>query len=215
MAFNFVYNNQPFTIWMRHPMDVAVLREIYLDKEYEWCPIEDPKVIIDLGAHFGDTAVYYHTRFPQARIIAVEPAPESYARLVQNTKNIPEITTVQAAIGGSDGSITLHLVPSSLGHSVVVRSQTHDSVEVPQLLLSSLLQKVGVTNVDLIKFDIEGAEFAVFESAGATTTAQAYIGEVHEDLGGKSILDFKQMFTTHHIDSEQLPNTKRFIVKIN
>ena len=91
MRFRFHNNSVQFDHWLRFPMDIAVLREIYLDKEYDWCPIVDPKVIIDLGAHFGDTTLYYHTRFPNARIIAVEPAPESYERLLKNTQNIKNI----------------------------------------------------------------------------------------------------------------------------
>ena len=71
------FNSQPITFYLRHVMDLAVLREIFIEKEYDWFPIENPKVIIDLGAHFGDTSLYYHSRFPDAKIIAVEPSPEN------------------------------------------------------------------------------------------------------------------------------------------
>jgi FkbM family methyltransferase len=215
MPVSFWYNNLTFTLWLHRPMDLAVLREIYLDKEYNWCPVEDPKVIIDLGAHYGDTSLYYHARFPKAQIIAVEPAPESFERLLKNTKNIPEIRTIQAAVGATDGMIDLYLGQSPLGHSVIEGSQKNNSISVPQVTLHTLVQKANVTLADLVKFDIEGAEFLVFGSLNATKLSTAYIGEVHEDLSGRSINEFSNLFSGRTVVTERLSNKQRFIVKIS
>ena len=214
MRFRFHNNSVQFDHWLRFPMDIAVLREIYLDKEYDWCPIVDPKVIIDLGAHFGDTTLYYHTRFPNARIIAVEPAPESYERLLKNTQNIKNIIPVQAAVTDIDGEITLNLMSSSLGNSLSTRSHTTSSVRVPAMTLRTLLDKQQINFVDLLKFDIEGAEFTIFGSPNNTQNIKALIGEVHEDLGGDTIQKFKSLFTERVVETEQLQNKKRFITRI-
>ena len=37
-----------------------------------------PKLIIDAGAYIGDTSAYFLSRFPSARVIALEPNPESF-----------------------------------------------------------------------------------------------------------------------------------------
>ena len=204
-----------YGFWLRYAMDLAVLREIYIEKEYDWCPDQDIKVIIDLGAHFGDTTLYYHALFPDATIIAVEPTPESYARLVKNTQNMSNIITVQAAVGASDGVAHLHLMPSSLGNSLMERKDSTVSIDVPQLSLRTLLSNYEITNVDILKFDIEGAEFSLFNDKAILDHIRSFIGEVHEDLGGMSVGNFVSHFSKFAVVVEPLQNKNRFIVKIS
>jgi FkbM family methyltransferase len=202
-----------FPIFLRYPMDIAVLREIYVDREYEWFPANDPKVIIDLGAHFGDTALYYHAQYPEATIISVEPSPENFERLKKNTAGIQQIVPVQAAVGGMDGSIQLNLGESSLGYSVKAREGTVTSVEVPQVTLRTLFAQNGIQKADLIKFDIEGGEEALFVTDNPSEFADAYIGEVHEDLISIDSQEFVSRFSDFNIEKIRLTNPRRFTLK--
>ena len=188
------YVGRSITFFLRYPMDTAVLKEVFIDKEYEWFPVPDPKVIVDLGAHFGDTALYYHAHFPDATILAVEPSPENYERLVQHVADIPNIIPIQGAVGTTNGETQLNSVGSGLGHSLVERVGTQKTVTVQQFTLGTLLQRHGVKRADVIKFDIEGGEYALFKDSQPETHARAYIGEVHPDLvpdGG----DFSTVFS--------------------
>ena len=179
------YNDMQIVFFLRSLMDIGVLLEVFVDKEYAWCPVSDPQVIIDLGAHFGDTVLYYHALFPNAKIIAVEPSSENYERLVKHVGHIQNITLVNAAIGQKDGEVTLHLMSNSLGHSVADRSGHDSTIVVPQLSLSSLFKLNDIIKADLIKFDIEGAEFNLFNQTKPEEFASVYIGEVHNDLNDK------------------------------
>jgi FkbM family methyltransferase len=195
-------------------LDLAVLKEVFVDREYDWLPTNDPKVIIDLGAHFGDTALYYHARFPNAKIVAVEPSPENFERLVQHTKGIPEIISVQAAVGASDGVTTLNLMPGTLGHSVMKRKESDHSVQVSQLSLATLFQQQKLDKADLIKFDIEGAEFNLFSSIKPEDYANFYIGEIHFDL--EKVRDaawIGERFAGYEKSIVQQGNKNRFILK--
>lgn len=188
------YATKPINFYLRYVMDIAVLREVFINKEYDWCPIENPKVIVDLGAHFGDTTLYYHVRFPEATIIAVEPSPENYARLIKHTSAIASIKPVQAAVGASNGTIELNLGSSSLGHSVMVRKDSLQSVTVPLITLKDLLSQHAIDKADLIKFDVEGAEFDIFKSINPADYSKAYIGEIHFDLGIVTKQEFETWF---------------------
>jgi FkbM family methyltransferase len=190
-----ICNTHPVTFYLRYVMDIAVLREVFVDKEYNWFPVADPKVIVDLGAHFGDTTLYYYAHFPDATIIAVEPSPENYERLVQHTKHIPNIIPVQAAVGGTDGTISLNMMSSSLGHSVKARKESQDSIEVKLITLKNLLEFQRIEQVDIIKFDIEGAEFDLFRDYNPAELAQSYIGELHFDLSDVTQEEFAARFT--------------------
>lgn len=211
----FSFNEKSFILYLRYPMDIGVLREIYLDKEYEWFPIEHPKVIIDLGAHYGDTALYYHLRYPKATIIAVEPSPENYERLVKNVAQIPAIVPIQAAVGDFDGHGNLCVGGSALGYSMIKNIGTEAMVSVPQITLASLLKQQGVDTADVIKFDIEGAEFNIFSAQNASSLSRAFIGEVHTDLVPGStlhrFLDYFRGMKTEHI---QIAGQGRYLVRI-
>lgn len=207
------YNSHPITFFLRYVMDIAVLREVFIDSEYDWSPNSNPAVIIDLGAHFGDTALYYHARWPQAKIIAVEPSPENYARLVKHVQNIPNIIPVEAAVGATDGEIELNIGGVQFGHSVLKRDESQEKVIVPQLSLPTLFNKYGVTKADLIKFDIEGAEFSIFNHLDPKTFSPAYIGEVHLDMSeGSSLGDFKKSFVGYNLNTIELSAHKRYIL---
>ena len=204
----FVSFGKSFYLYLRYPMDVGVLREIYLDKEYEWMPFAEPKVIVDLGAHYGDTTLYYHTRFPQAQIIAVEPSPENFERLKVNVNQIPAIVPVQVAVGSNDGTATLQIGKSALGYSTVTHTDSGASVVVPMLSLGSLLRQHRVGKADLIKFDIEGAEFDLFRELNPQEYARAYIGEVHFDLGTVSKAEFEMWFKDFEITWTEIRSTR-------
>ncbi len=209
------YKNTSFKVYLRYPMDIAVLREIFIDKEYEWVGDNEPKIIVDLGAHFGDTALYYHVRYPKATIIAVEPSPENYERLIKNTKDIPQIIPVQAAIGKVDGVINLSQGTSALGYSTLNQENVSNSIEVTQLMLNTLLKKYSIGKADLIKFDIEGAEFDVFYDATVAQLSTAFVGEVHTDLvPGSSLKNFFSVFEGMKCESETISAKGRYVVKI-
>lgn len=197
--------------FLRQPMDIAVLKEVFVHREYDWFPVENPKVIVDLGAHFGDTSLYYHAYFPDAKILAVEPSPENYERLVKHVSGIPNIIPVQGAVGATNGEIQLNLVGSSLGHSLIKREGTQHAVTVQQFTLGALLQKLGVTKADIIKFDIEGGEYGLFKNSRPEVYACAYIGEVHPDLvpdGG----DFSEAFVAFEVTKIPI-NKWRYLIR--
>ncbi len=58
-----------------------------------------PDVIYDIGADVGSITMFAAKTFPSARIIAVEPNPWSYPRLVENAKKTPNIIPLNRALG--------------------------------------------------------------------------------------------------------------------
>lgn len=212
MAFNFSYQGRNFQFSISSSVDLAALYEVFVLEEYHWDLKKVPEVIIDLGAHIGDTALYYHILYPSAKIFAFEPAPASFKKLVKNTSSIKEIVPVQAALGKSDGMAQLNIVPSSLGNSLKMRDNSESSVTVPVYSLSSLNKVCDIHSADLIKFDIEGGEenFLGFQLSDLSL---AYIGEVHLDLMSIEFNQFLNLFSHFNVEYKKLGNPNRYIVK--
>ncbi len=173
-----------------------VYKELFIDKEYIWKPYESVETIIDLGAHFGDTSLYYQLLYPEAKIVAVEPSSENIMRIKKATINYPKITTVTAAAGIKDGEADFHITPSTLGSSLVKRAKSKTSIKVPVMTLDTIFKTAKCTApVDLIKFDIEGSEFELFSGINPAEYSKAYIGEIHLDfVEGSSVDKFLDSF---------------------
>ena len=210
--FSYIQNNINVNLFLQKTIDIAVLKELYIQKEYAWFPIKNPQVIIDLGAHFGDTTLYYHAQYPDAKIIAVEPSPTSFERLKKHVADIPQIIPVCAAVGAYDGDVMFNITESSLGNSLVERESTIRTVSVPQMTLRTLFKTYNIERADILKFDIEGGEFSLFDDS-PTQYARAYIGEVHGDLSDTPVDIFFDIFKNFQCERIPLSNKRRFILR--
>lgn len=210
----FVHNMIPFKFGIKNVHDIAVFKEIFIYKEYEWREVSNAEIIIDLGAHIGDTAVYYHTVYPEAKIYAIEPDPVLFERLRDNSKDIKSIIPIHAAISDTSGIGILNVSSqSSLRGSLTNRIGSDSSIEVPTLTLKALYKQYGVLRADLCKFDIEGAEKSMFGGETAIEYANAYIGELHCDLAGIEPEVFLSSFQGFTIDMKPMRRSNRFSIK--
>ena len=68
---------------VRTPMDVWILKEAALERQYERASveIEDGWTIVDVGAGLGDFCISVARAHPSSTIYAYEPFPESFALL--------------------------------------------------------------------------------------------------------------------------------------
>jgi FkbM family methyltransferase len=146
--------------------DVATFWQIFYREIY---PVEPSDLlIVDAGANIGAFSLYALQSAPQAKVIAIEPAPDSCKRLKSMlcTNGLESRCTLyEVALGERPGETTIQLDVGSQfrrtgisGHSVAM------------LTLDSLIPPGAV--VDLLKMDIEGAEYKVLSSLSSGTLRQ-------------------------------------------
>jgi len=175
--------------------DIEVLRELYLDDEYpEDLGVRDPEVIVDLGANVGLALLDFRLRYPNARLIGVEPDPIAFNTLRLNTADDPNIQILPVAVGGSDGMRTFY----SSGESVVSGfKRTRDfqkAMPVVTRSLDSLMRDLALSRIDLLKIDVEGAEREVLGSCKRLAEIGAVVGELHIGLLGIAADDFYRLY---------------------
>jgi FkbM family methyltransferase len=135
------------------------------------------RTVLDVGAHVGTFTVLCHEYWPTARIVAVEPHPESFELFERNTAHIPasQLLRINAAIAGQDGKCLLasSVLHSRVGEHVVELWNDLDprygdfGVSVPAITTKSLWARIvefDVNEIDLLKLDCEGAEYVILES---------------------------------------------------
>ena len=176
--------------WVRVPStDVPTLDQIAVRREYEFEVERPPRVIVDAGANVGLASIYFSTRFPEARIIAVEPEARNLEVLARNIAPYENITAVGAALWREDAR--LDVVDPGLGEWAYrtrakdARGENRDPFvqEVRGMTLATLCAEHDIDRIDILKMDIEGAEREVFADSSAWIgNVDALIVELHDWL---------------------------------
>lgn len=124
---------------------------------------------IDIGANVGGYALFVAANAgPRARILAVEPQPEIFERLVFNIRQNPfaTIKAIDCALADEEGEITLFLPSHNRGETSmrIVNAESDGArIRVPARTLLSVVEGEGWSKVDAVKLDVEGAEDLIFE----------------------------------------------------
>ena len=130
--------------------------------------ITDGFVFVDIGANVGGYALFVATRAgARGRVLAVEPQPKVFERLVYNIRQNPlgTVKAVDCAVADKAGEVTLFVDEKNHGESSVkyVGTANGPSVRVAARTLIDLLAGEGFDHVDAIKLDVEGAEDLILE----------------------------------------------------
>lgn len=148
--------------------DIQVYMQVFVHKEYDFPCQSDVQTIVDGGANVGLTSLFFAQRFPEARIIAIEPEASNVAQLRRNVAGVARISPIRAALAAADGSVDL--VDTGDGHWGFRTwsgdgSDRADIVEsVPAFSVPSLMRTHGLESIDILKIDIEGAEKEILDS---------------------------------------------------
>lgn len=131
--------------------------------------------ILDIGANIGLYALSMARAEPAAEVVAVEPNPNTFARLSRHRElnRQTNLRCIPAAIGEQPGELVLRDAGAGDSGKFTLRpGVTTEGTRVRVLPLRDLLREVGWDGVDLIKIDVEGFEPEVF--AGALDVLRAH-----------------------------------------
>jgi FkbM family methyltransferase len=122
------------------------------------CPV---LTIVDAGANIGIETIRMRHFHPRARVLAIEPDRENYAVLRKNTEQDAELTEA-LPYGVWPIETGLKVLPGTTNEGFSVRPvEPHETADVHAITMNAILESVG-GEIDILKMDIEGAEFEVF-----------------------------------------------------
>lgn len=135
---------------------IHAVREIFLEELYK-IELNPNPFIIDCGANIGLSVIYFKRRFPNSTIIAFEPDEVNFELLKKNISifNFTGITLEKKAVWKEN--TTLSFSNEGTMMSKIVDAGTY---RVEAIKLKDLINK----SIDLLKIDIEGAEYEVLVS---------------------------------------------------
>lgn len=144
--------------------DIILYYDIFIQEHYGRSHVQDVHTVIDCGANIGLASVFLLSRYPQARLIALEPDPVNYELCRANLAQFGDRATVlKMGLWGTSRALAVNAANVGTWASVVAPAvdgasgSTVDGID-----MGSLLEKHGIKTVDMLKIDIEGAELGVF-----------------------------------------------------
>jgi FkbM family methyltransferase len=130
-----------------------------------------PFVFVDIGANVGLFSLFVASTARAARILAIEPEPGNFARLAFNIAANPglPITPLALALGETEGTARILLNARDRGGTRMAAAGTQacgtlagetraGGVEVTCRPLLAVVSDAGLTGIDALKIDVEGAE---------------------------------------------------------
>lgn len=205
----------------REPLEY-LYREVFVDTCYNFrCSTPEP-VILDCGSNIGMAMLFFKKIHPKAQITCFEPDPRTFAVLSKNVSQnrLSGIDLHCCALTGVDGETSFYHSDEEVGSLLM---STHSErlsgtqIQVPSRALSSFIK----TDVDLLKLDIEGAEYPVLlevAEAGKLRQIRHMHIEYHHHIGSDgdtlsatlSLLEREGFGYQIGADSSQLSNLGGF-----
>jgi len=151
--------------------DILTFTEVIQQEVYREVvtAVQDCHTVIDLGANIGLASRYFADRFPNCKILAVEPNPSTAEVLRLNVEGLVangRCRTLRAAVWGSEKTLTGEAVDDPDHFSAFAVHETAAASGEESIAgwpMSKIIAHSGFARVDLLKVDIEGAEVELFK----------------------------------------------------
>lgn len=133
-------------------------------------------------------------------IQSVEPDEHYVAEATRVADGNPRFSVYRAAVTVADGPIQMQRThhPGSRSLSAARLYDTDSLVEIPGRSLASLARELGHTRIDILKIDIEGAEYDVLPTLDLDTLGvQVLATQLHHNRGTRAA----RMLIEHFLDA--------------
>lgn len=180
LSLSCVNNGKPFTMYYEKD---RFIQEVLIDKEYEKL-IEKQLlerhdlVILDLGCNIGSFSL---SLYDNAKDIYALDFSQGCIDLLTTTKEVngfDKLHIYKQAIAGTNRPVKVTSLSVTDGGNTIYG----DKDEIQAITLATFFHNVGLTHVDLLKVDIEGAENEIFKADDFKEIAphiHTIIGEAH------------------------------------
>jgi FkbM family methyltransferase len=185
--------------FLYRPHDQCILDEVFNEHAYGADAAFEPgQTVIDVGGHIGAFACLTARRVgPSGRVITCEPAPDNAALLRENLSRngFTWARVHEAAVGEKPGEIDLYVADQASDNpaaNTIFPSAGRKAVKVRLTTLDAICAEEGISRVDHLKLDIEGAELQALRGAEKTLAmTRRIVMEVHpERVEPQTVLDF-------------------------
>lgn len=192
MVLGLEYRGVRFPCVVNELRDLQLLRHVFITEQYRLDAVGPPDVIVDAGSNIGLATLYFRMAYPKASIVALEPDPIAFRRLQINTRRWPGIVLRNVALAADEGRRVFYRSAETWTSSLLASeswTSTDDvtpidqvAIQVQARTLESLMAELDIDRIDVLKLDVEGAEWEILPVLGGPERIGAIVGELHWDV---------------------------------
>jgi FkbM family methyltransferase len=152
------------SIYFRGAADTGVLSHFfYPGFRIRDTPEHPVRFIIDAGANIGDETLRFRHFHSEAFIVALEPEEGNHRMLLRNIGQDERVAVIQAGLWSHQCSLSVVAGEQNHNEAFQVReAAASETGTISAVSVRSLMDRFGYADVDILKMDIEGAEYQVF-----------------------------------------------------
>ena len=155
-----IYRGKYKIVFRDGPVFLLSINELFVNEYYKFRTDKIKPRIIDCGSYIGTSILYFKVNYPQAVIDGFEPDPSNYSLLKTNLENwnFPDTRVQNAAIWTNNEPIAFNSA-GNMSSRIETNVEPVNKHTVNCVRLKDLLSG----EIDFLKIDIEGAEYAVLK----------------------------------------------------
>jgi FkbM family methyltransferase len=161
--------------------------------------------VFDVGAGVGaETLLFSRLVGPSGTVVSLEAHPRTFERLARlcEVNRLHNVIPLQVAATDGDGTTSISDSDQYLLNTLV--GGAGDGIDVNARRLDTLAPELGVTRIDLLKMNIEGAErLAIRGLEGVIGSTRHVCISCHDFLGGEEMRtkeDVRRFLVEHGFD---------------
>lgn len=140
--------------------DIPTFYQCIFNEDYNINFDFEPKVIFDLGSNIGLSVFYFKSKYPDAKVICVEPEEGNFDLLLKNTKSFEDVHCFQAGVWHRDAKLKIE--DEEVNSWCFTVKESEDNRGLSAVTIDGLMQSCNVDYIDVLKIDIEGSEKYLF-----------------------------------------------------
>ena len=144
--------------WFLHSVE-----ELFIEETYTFNSSLANPTIIDCGANWGLSVIFFKELYPGAQIVAFEPDPQVFKLLSENVtyNGFDDVQLENKAVWINESELSFFSDKGLGGCLTEVGIKKREKVQVKTVRLKEILK--NYSQVEFLKIDIEGAEYEVIK----------------------------------------------------
>src|SRR3989338_2423662 len=165
--------------------DAFVVYEVWKRKLYD-IDIKENDMVIDVGANIGAFTILAAKNAINGNVFSFEPEKSNFKQLQKNVRlnKLKNVVVHNLGVNKSKGTAQLFVSNNNeAGHSLC-NSETNETQTIHCMTLVDIFDKYNINNIDVLKLDIDGAEYDVLFSTPVKTLRKIdkIILEFHDNI---------------------------------
>jgi FkbM family methyltransferase len=151
-------------LWLRSgTSDVNAFYQIIIRKEYDIPFISNPEIIIDGGANIGLFALVIKSKFPDARVISIEPDQENFKVLQKNLAGYSDVYCENYGLWNKETNLKVY-DKFEMGKWAMVVEESEKEDGIKAVSINKVMEMFSLNRIDILKLDIETSEKVLFRN---------------------------------------------------